>query len=131
MTKPEYQSLFVEGSNQKTNDNPGGLVTFTFVEGDKLDERESNYLKALYQHIIDCESRDYRRNEICILVRTRDQGVKVTEFLTKQKIDVISEETLLISQSMTVNVLLSWVRLRSNPADEVSRKVILDYFRTG
>jgi ATP-dependent exoDNAse (exonuclease V) beta subunit len=43
---------------------------------------------------------------------------------------VISEETLLISQSMAVNVLLSWVRLRSNPADEVSRKVILDYFRT-
>ena len=128
--KPDYQNLFVEGANQKTNDNPGGLVTFTFVEGDKLDERESNYLKALYQHIIDCESRDYKRNEICILVRTRDQGVKVTEFLTKQKIDVISEETLLISQSMTVNVLLSWVRLRSNPADEVSRKVILDYFRT-
>lgn len=130
LINPDYQNLFVEGANQKTNDNPGGLVTFTFVEGDKLDERESNYLKALYQHIIDCESRDYRRNEICILVRTRDQGVKVTEFLTKQKIDVISEETLLISQSMTVNVLLSWVRLRSNPADEVSRKVILDYFRT-
>ena len=130
LIKPDYQNLFVEGANQKTNDNPGGLVTFTFVEGDKLNERESNYLKALYQHIIDCESRDYKRNEICILVRTRDQGVKVTEFLTKQKIDVISEETLLISQSMTVNVLLSWVRLRSNPTDEVSRKVILDYFRT-
>ena len=130
LIKPDYQNLFVEGANQITNGNPGGLVTFTFVEGDKLDERESNYLKALYQHIIDCESRDYKRNDICILVRTRDQGVKVTEFLTKQKIDVISEETLLISQSMTVNVLLSWIRLRSNLTDEVSRKVILDYFRT-
>ena len=46
------------------------------------------------------------------------------------KIDVISAETLLLSQSINVNVLLSWIRLRSNPTDEVSRKVILDYFRT-
>ena len=31
---------------------------------------------------------------------------------------------------MKVNVLLSWIRLRTNPFDEVSRKIILDYFRT-
>ena len=52
-----------------------------------------------------------------------------TEYLAQQNIDVISAETLLLSQSRKVNVLLSWIRLRSNPTDEVSRKVILDYFR--
>lgn len=126
---PDYQSLFIEGANQETNDKPGGAVTFTFVEGNTLDEREPNYLEAVHQQIIDCESRDFKRNEICVLVRTRNQGVLVTEYLAQQKIDVISAETLLLSQSTTVNVLLSWIRLRSNPTDEVSRKVILDYFR--
>ena len=125
----DYQNLFIEGSSQETNDKPGGAVTFSFVEGNTLEEREPNYLEAVYQQIIDCESRKYKRNEICVLVRTRNQGVLVTEYLAQQKINVISAETLLLSQSTKVNVLLSWIRLRSNPTDEVSRKVILDYFR--
>ena len=127
---PDYQYLFTDGSNQETNDKPGGAVTFTFVEGDTLGERGRNYLEAVHQQIIDCEGRGYKRNEICVLVRTRNQGVLVTEYLAQYEIDVISAETLLLSQSTTVNVLLSWIRLRSNPTDEVSRKLILDYFRT-
>ncbi len=127
---PEHQALFIEGANQQTNNKPGGAVSFTFVEGKTLDEREPNYLHAVHQQIIDCESRDYKRNEICVLVRTRNQGVLITKYLAQQNIDVISAETLLLSQSKKVNVLLSWIRLRSNPMDEVSRKVILDYFRT-
>ncbi|MBF13282.1 MAG: hypothetical protein CMF46_02830, partial [Legionellales bacterium] len=127
---PDYQNLFTEGANQETNDKPGGAVTFTFVEGNTLAEREPNYLEAVHLQIIDCESRDYKRNEICVLVRTRTQGVLVTEYLAQQNIDVISAETLLLSQNIKVNVLLSWIRLRSNPTDEASRKEILDYFRT-
>ena len=130
LTTPDYQDLFKEGSNQETNDKPGGVVTFTFVEGDTVEEREPNYLEAVHQQIIDCESRDYKRNEICVLVRTRKQGVLVTEFLAQQNIDVISAETLLLSQSKKVNVLLSWIRLRVNPSDEISRKMILDFYRT-
>ena len=130
LTTPDYQNLFKEGANQETNNKPGGAVSFTFVEGDTTDEREPNYLEAIHQQIIDCESRNYTRNEICVLVRTRNQGVLVTEYLAEQKMDVISAETLLLSQSTKVNVLLSWIRLRSNSSDEVSRKVILDYFRT-
>ena len=126
----EYKNLFIEGANQETNDNPGGAVSFTFAEGNTLKDRELNYLESTYQQIIDCESRDYKRNEICVLVRTRKQGVLVTEYLAQQNIDVISAETLLLSQSTKVNVLLSWIRLRTNPFDEVSRKIILDYFRT-
>ena len=129
LRNPDYQNLFTEGANQETNDKPGGTVTFSFVEGNTLEEREPNYLEAVHKQIIDCESREYKRNEICVLVRTRNQGVLVTEYLAQQKIDVISVETLLLSQSIKVNVLLSWIRLRSNPTDEVSRKVILDYFR--
>ena len=91
-----------------------------------MEEREPNYLEAVHKQIIDCESREYKRNEICVLVRTI-KGL-VTEYLAQQKIDVISVETLLLSQSIKVNVLLSWIRLRSNPTDEVSRKVILGIF---
>ena len=129
LTAPDYQNLFIKGANQETNNKPGGTLTFSFVEGQTLNEREPNYLEAVYQQIIDCESRGYKRNEICVLVRTRNQGVLTTEYLAQQNIDVISAETLLLSQSRKVNVLLSWIRLRSNPTDEVSRKVILDYFR--
>ena len=43
---PDYQNLFIEGANQETNNKPGGAVTFTFVEGNTLDEREPNYLRS-------------------------------------------------------------------------------------
>ena len=129
LSLPDYKNLFTEGANQETNNNPGGAVTFTFVEGDTLEEREPNYLDAIHQQLIDCESRKYTPNEICIVVRTRKQGVQITEHLTQQKVDVISAETLLLSQNRAVNVLLSWLRLRVNPNDEEARKIILDYFR--
>lgn len=46
---PGYQNLFIEGASQETNDKPGGAVTFTFVEGETLDDREPNYLEAVHQ----------------------------------------------------------------------------------
>lgn len=129
LSLPDYKNLFKEGAKQETNNKPGGAVTFTFVEGDTVDEREPNYLDAIHQQLIDCESRKYTPNEICIVVRTRKQGVQITEYLTQQNVDVISAETLLLSQSRTVNVLVSWLRLRVNHKDEEARKIILDYFR--
>ena len=130
LSSPDYQNLFKKGANQVTNNNPGGAVTFTFVEGDTVEEREPNYLEAIHQQLTDCENRKYKRNEICILVRTRQQGVLITEYLAQHKIDVISAETLLLSQSRKVNVLLSWLQLRINQNDEEARKVILDHFLT-
>ena len=130
LSSPDYQNLFKKGANQETNNNPGGAVTFTFVEGFTIEEREPNYLEAIIQQLIDCENRKYKRNEICILVRTRQQGVLITEYLAQQNIDVISAESLLLSQSRKVNVLLSWLQLRVNQNNEKARKVILDYFHT-
>lgn len=130
LSSPDYQNLFKKGADQETNNNPGGAVTFTFVEGNTIEEREPNYLEAIHQQLIDCENRKYKRNEICILVRKRQQGVLITEYLAQQNIDVISAETLLLSQSKKVNVLLSWLQLRINQNDEEARKVILDYFHT-
>ncbi|MEC8239371.1 MAG: UvrD-helicase domain-containing protein, partial [Bacteroidota bacterium] len=130
LSSTDYQNLFKKGADQETSNNPGGAVTFTFVKGDTVEEREPNYLEAIHQQLIDCENRKYKRNEICILVRTRQQGVRITEYLAQQKIYVISAETLLLSESRKVNVLLGWLQLRINQNDEEARKVILDYFLT-
>ena len=42
----EYKNLFIDGANQETNDNPGGAVSFTFVEGNTVKERELKYLES-------------------------------------------------------------------------------------
>ena len=126
---PNYQNLFIEGTNQKTSNKKGGWVTFSFVEGDSVDDRKQSYLESTYTRVLECFDRGYTHSDICVLVRTKKQGVLVTEFLTQKELPVVSAETLLLAQNKQINLLVSLIRLRVNHADEVARKAVLDYFR--
>ena len=61
LSSPDYQNLFKKGQS-RDNNNPGGAVTFTFVEGFTIEERE-RIIGSYNSTAIDCKNRKYKRNK--------------------------------------------------------------------
>jgi ATP-dependent exoDNAse (exonuclease V) beta subunit len=60
-------------------------------------------------------------------VRTNDQGVKISDFLNKKDIDIISSETLLISKSEEVEFIIAILKFCSQPNLVNSKLDIINY----
>ena len=47
---------------------------------------------------------------VCVLVRKRSEGVTVANYLSENSIDIVSSETLLLSNSKKVNFIINFLR---------------------
>ena len=61
------------------------------------------------------------------MVRTNDQGIKISDFLNKKDIDIISSETLLISKSEEVEFIIAILKFCSQPKLTNSKLDIINY----
>ncbi|NOR29207.1 MAG: AAA family ATPase [Lutibacter sp.] len=127
LNKKSFSNLFLEGNNQKTNKNEGGYVQLSFVEKQKDDdEKELVYPKKVLEIIQNLDA-SFEKNEVCILVRTKKQGVAVANYLSENKIEIISSETLLLQNSTKVNFIIDLLNVLQNPTNK-EYKIKLLYF---
>ena len=123
----EFKDLYVEGNKQLTSSKKGGYVEFSFVqfEGDQ-EEKELVYPTKVFE-IIQGLDKDFSRSEICVLVRTKKQGVAIANYLAEQGVDIISSETLLLKNSHKVLFLINALKAIENENDKESRAKICYY----
>ncbi len=127
LKKESYQTLYKIGNQQKQNDKKGGYVQLEFVEeGLTASEKEEVYPKKALE-IIQNLTNEFNKNEICILTRTRKQGVAMAEYLTENNIAIISSETLLIQNEPKVQFIIQILRFIERQNDEEAKFEIL-YF---
>ena len=94
---------------------------------DSTDEKENAYNLRLHEIIQDSLKNNYELRDICILVRTNDQGIKISDFLNKKDVDIISSETLLISKSEEVEFIIAVLKFCSQPKLTNSKLDIINY----
>lgn len=122
-----YKNLFIEGNKQIENAKKGGFVSLTFLEDEKeKEEKKLRYPKKVLEKINHLKN-DFSLNEICILTRTKKDGVAVANYLSENGIDIISSETLLLQNSAKVNFIIDVLKVLQNPNDEETRFEML-YF---
>ncbi|SDS37759.1 ATP-dependent exoDNAse (exonuclease V) beta subunit (contains helicase and exonuclease domains) [Polaribacter sp. KT25b] len=122
-----YKNLFIEGNKQIENAKKGGFVSLTFLEDEKdKEEKKLRYPKKVLEKIKHLKN-DFSLNEICILTRTKKDGVAVANYLSENGIDIISSETLLLQNSAKVNFIIDVLKVLENPNDEETRFEML-YF---
>ncbi|MCF6347696.1 MAG: UvrD-helicase domain-containing protein [Flavobacteriaceae bacterium] len=126
--KQEYADIYVNENQQKQNDKKGGYVQLSFIEEGlkKADEKAIAYAEKVLQ-IINELSDDFNLNEICVLTRTRKQGVNIADFLTEKGIDIISSETLLLQNSEKVIFMIDLLIYLQNNEDKEAKLNVL-YF---
>jgi ATP-dependent exoDNAse (exonuclease V) beta subunit len=126
--KQEYADIYINENQQKQNDKKGGYVQLFFIEEGlkKADEKALAYAEKVLQIIKSVEG-DFNLNEICVLTRTRKQGVNIADFLIDNEVDIISSETLLLQNSEKVIFIIELLTYLQNNEDKEAKLNIL-YF---
>jgi len=116
--KKEYAQIYVNENRQKHNEKQGGYVQISFIEeGLRANEKELIYAEKVLQ-TINKLIYDFNKNEICVLTRTRKQGVIIADYLTDNGIEIVSSETLLLKNSDKVNFIINLLTYLQNIDDK-------------
>ncbi|GGD51127.1 UvrD-helicase domain-containing protein [Muriicola marianensis] len=111
-----YRQLFLEGNKQEHTASKGGLVSLRFLE-ENTSERESDYCNEALGVIVELKDRNVPYGDICILVRSNQQGVKLARHLMENKIPVISSDALLLESDPGVRFLINLMKHTAQPTD--------------
>lgn len=103
-----------------------GLMEFGVIpksSGDGYDWKDVAS-EMLVERVRSLLASGYARKDIAVLVRSRDDGFRASDILSKNGYKVISEDSLSISSSGLINSVIASLRYLNDPQDSLSR--ILD-----
>ncbi len=127
LANKNYSDLYIEGNSQKTTNSIGGFVQLSFIEKDQNDEeKDLVYPKKVLEIIQNLDS-NFQKNEVCVLVRTKVQGIAIANYLSENNIEIISSETLLLKNNEKVNFIISILNVINNPLNKEFKAKML-YF---
>lgn len=125
---PISRTFFSQGSQQITNDSPGGFVQVDFIPiTDKKEEANPYYLLKTLEAVKKAHLKGYKYKEIAVLVRNNKQAAYIGECLSKEGIQILSSQSLLLMESPTIQFLITLFRLTSHSNDPQQHKIILDH----
>lgn len=127
LANQKYKNLYSEGNNQQLNKNEGGFVQVSFVDIKKDDAEKELVFPKKVLNIIQNLDTSFEKNEVCVLVRTKKQGVAVANYLSDNHIEIISSETLLLKNNKKVSFIIDLLNVIQNPTNK-EFKVKLLYF---
>ena len=115
-----YENL-VQQPHQQEN----GYVQISFIE--KTDENpdwEETAQNRLLDEIRNAQERGIALHEMAILIRTKAEAQRITQFLLTQKIAVISSEGMLVANSPAVRFLTGILYMLADPSDAIHRTIV-------
>jgi ATP-dependent exoDNAse (exonuclease V) beta subunit len=122
-----YSNLYVDGNKQLENSKKGGYISLSFLE--KEEEKEDDkikYPKKVLAKINELKEQ-FLLHEICVLTRTKKDGIAIADYLTENNVDIVSSETLLLKNNVKIEFIINLLKVLQNPNDEDTRFEIL-YF---
>ncbi len=124
-----YKDLYKVGNQQKKNNKKGGYVHIEMLPKATPEKNNNTLHQEKAVELIETLKQDssVSLSDICILVRTNNQGVLISEALAENNIPLISSETLLLKNSKEVNALLDSMRSLLYPEDKEARVKLCYY----
>jgi len=121
-----YRELFEKYSKQETNNKAGGFINLTFINEKENKESEDNlYCTATQNAISSSLEKGFTYNDMCIITRSKAQGITIANYLAEQEIPIISSETLLLKNDKKVAFLIDLITYFNQPLDaEIHLKIL-------
>ena len=94
-----------------------GFLNLTFYNRENEIELDEFYNIQTFSTIEDLISRGYNYKDICIIVRKKKEGVKIGDFLSENKIPIISSEVLNLASSLEVNFIINLIQFHIDNSD--------------
>jgi ATP-dependent exoDNAse (exonuclease V) beta subunit len=130
----DYKDLYENHSHQKTNDKTGGYVNISFIPKTETAEEDEEalgktdlYVLATLNTIQKVLQQGFQYKDIVVLTRKRDQGIAIANYLTEQKIPLLSSETLMIQNATEVRLIIHLLKYLKNNSDLEAKAYFLHY----
>lgn len=116
-----------DGVEQNFDDeNSGGYVHLEFVSKSE-DKTQEAILPRLKSLIDDIRDSNRKLSDIALLCRTKKDARLCSSYLMENKIPVLSSESLLLSASDEINVIISFISYLLDPFDKIHLASVLQY----
>ena len=109
----------------KNQKNPGH-VAFRFLEGDTKEEFQEVAIESSVLRVVELLQSGFTPSDICMLVRTKSEGIAITNALLSGEyhpeqtpLPVISNETLRLNSSPAVLFIINHLKFILSPDDKV------------
>ncbi len=122
----KFKSIYETLEQGFNPENTGGFVQVEFLDAEKEEMREQN-LERTYLIIQDLLIQNFQLRDVAILVRKNTDGSEIANYLSNKGIEVISSDSLLLSNSAEVNFIYSLLRYLNNTSDQIIQAELLEY----
>ena len=102
---------------QNPDNSEIGYLNLNFYEKNNKIDIEQFYNNQILSNIQDLIKRGYSYQDICIIVRKKKEGVIIGDYLTENKIPIISSEVLNLSSSPDVILIINLIRFHIEKSD--------------
>lgn len=128
---PKHQPIYYKQAQLFNEEKTGGVVHFEFLADTVADGEEELtyseiYCRKIHELVIYLKDEGYQYGDIAVLVRKNFNGIEVAQYLSEQKIPVLSNESLLLIKSPTVNLLIAFLKRFVNPTDQIATATLLE-----
>lgn len=119
-----------ENLKQETPKNSKGVgfVSLNFIVEDQANVYEHDKLQHIQGFIDQLKDKGTREKDICVLCRTRKNAITIAEFLIEKKYNVVSSESLLLTNSPKVRLIIAFFKLLIYPDNELALAECLENY---
>ena len=115
---------YADVRQKKSRDKEG----FVYVRFQQDDDGEDYLLEETLKAVQDAISRNYEYRDMAVLSKSNRTCSDIARYLTEHQIPVISSDSLLLSASPEVLLLVNTMRYLLSPNDKLSQLSIAEYF---
>jgi len=124
----EHAKNYYKDVKQKVkNDAKDGIVTVRFQEEEDECSFQEFVVDPILENVLDALQRGYEYKDIAILVSSNDLASTIGAFLIAQNIPIISVQSLQLSTSPEVNVLIATLQYLVSEKDKLAKLSIIHY----
>lgn len=121
---PLLVDYYADVQQKKSREKEG----FVYVRFQQEDDREDYLMEETLKAVQDAVNRDYEYRDIAVLSKSNRTCSDLARYLTEHQIPVISSDSLLLSASPEVLLLVNTMRYLLSPDDKLSQLSIAEYF---
>ncbi len=125
--EPEYQNIYKDLEQKYDQDKSGGYVQIEMIADAKGEEWTNQNLQKIRETIDEILSDEFTHKDITVLCRSNDEITSIANFLLEHNYPIITSESLVLSRSAEVNLMVSFFRYLVNPNEKIFKANILKF----
>lgn len=106
-----YKKLYSETSIQKTTTKENGFIEIKLIEKTSNLDYDELQLSYIHHTILSLVEEGFAYEEITILVRNNKNGIQIAQYLIENQIPIISKESLLLKNSIEIQIIEKILRI--------------------